>query len=372
MNNSTNAFCSQCGTKLPEIAKFCPGCGVQIGSISRKNLKISPKIALIILCLAAMLWVPAWSFQAWKAGKKPTTTITKEDSASHSKEAPKLDPALASLRQEALSKQGDINAQRAYADALTESLRSNETPPQELIFEAIEVFGKILQQNPTDGDALIALADISFEQQVFVKAVDYYARYLSLNPDDNSARARYASSLAFSAKFEDALKELDIVLSKDPKNFHAAAYKAITYAQMGKKDEAIKEGEKAILLAPSDESKERFNNFLTEIKSSEVQPNNQTPQKAAVISSDTPQFVSEVESLIKGNQVAGNKFTGIKMLDADKLQIEFANFPMQAMPPFVQDKFVNSIKEKLKGSPIKTIVFFDSATNQELLTSKLD
>ena len=74
--------------------------------------------------------------------------------------------------------------------------------------------GILVAEGRIDPQALVTMADISFNQQVFVKAVDFYRRYLDTTPDDHDARARLGSALTFWKRLdgpeEDAVARLGL------------------------------------------------------------------------------------------------------------------------------------------------------------------
>ena len=388
MSGFTINFCPQCGTKLPERAKFCSECGLQLGQVSKtaaapvkRALNAKHYVGIGLLTLA--IWFPAWQLQQWQAGKRPTQPYQQEPQASNMEGNPlEHDPEIGKLEAAARQHPTDLQAQQALASALVGKLRESETPPNQLIFAAMEALSGVLKIKPEDPDALIAMADISFNQQVFGKAADYYSKYLGLEPHDNGARARYASSLSFAGKFDDALKELKFVLEKDPKNFNASAYLAITYAQMGKKNEAISAGEKALSLAPNEEARERFSQFLSEVKNASM-PDQQeksagpaakqpATQPAASSGPSAPPAAAGSAATVLGDFVKANPVAGPKFVESvDKgngvIALYFRAFPMEGMPPFVKDKFVNGIKLKAMDLGVQTILFVDKDSGQEMV-----
>jgi tetratricopeptide (TPR) repeat protein len=255
------------------------------------------------------------------------------------------DPELNPLRKAAEANPDSLPALRSFADALVNKIRSSEKPQTELLFEAMEVLSKILSINPQEPQALLALADISFNQQVFDKSVGYYERYLKLAPGDHAVRARMASGLTFLGKADEALKELKSILSEDPKNFHALAYTSITYAQMGNKKEATTWGEKAVAAAPTEEAKARFGEFLSSVKGG-LQNQTSAPTQAA--SSPYAAF----ETYIRTNPIAGPKYVRMEATSS-VISLYFKEFPMSAMPDFAKQKFMGGIKAKLAELSLK-------------------
>jgi tetratricopeptide (TPR) repeat protein len=412
MTTPTLNFCPNCGSKLPAQSKFCPQCGSQLNpaSAGTQNGGLSSTVAaastthdanslvpsakagltskhyLAVLLLAVAIWFPAWMIQEWKAGVKPTKPF-EQTTAIQSTPTLEQDPGLQAVFTAAKNAPDNLEAQQSLAAALVQKIRETETPSNDLIFSAMEALAGVLRLKPDEPNALIAMADISFNQQVFSKASEYYARYLALQPRDHDARARYASSLSFGAKFDDAIKELKAVLKEDPKNFHASAYLAITYAQMGKKADALSAAEVALPLAPNDEARARFSNFVQEVKkgAKDAKPAVQESAAPSLDSSKDTQSISRstalaatagnavevISSFIKGNSVAGRKFVEAKETTPGTVALYFKEFPMEGMPEYVRNKFVNSIKLKALDLGVQTLSFVDQDTGTEMVRAQV-
>lgn len=91
-----------------------------------------------------------------------------------------------------------------------------------------------LQRNPSDPEALLALANLYFnlgEQayannrsmvfQYAAPGIRYYQRYLKTSPNDSDARADLASLMFYSGKTDQAIQEVGLVLRRDPNHVNA-------------------------------------------------------------------------------------------------------------------------------------------------------
>jgi tetratricopeptide (TPR) repeat protein len=363
-------FCPSCGNALQAQARFCSQCGKDIVAFTTRpslNVKALTTIASLGLCT----FLIAWYVQEPLVGKAPTEHF-KGESKKPTNDEP-LAPELQALKDTALANPKDKAGWVNYAQALGERL-SIKDPPQGLIFEAITALRQILDIDPKDKDALLTMAEISFQQQAFAKSAEFYEKYLEIVPEDIDMRARYASSLSFTGKFDDSLKELGRVLSVKPDHFQALAYSAVTYAEMGDKVKSKAVGTQALAAAPNAEAKERFSKFLASL---DKEP---TPQRGNISSADSKPAtntnatfepsIQAVVDQVKNNPVAGKKFVDAKLTNADSLTISLDNFPVSQMPPFVKDKFLGSIRAKAFSgdSPLKSVVLFDSSSQQTLET----
>ncbi|MCO6431495.1 MAG: tetratricopeptide repeat protein [Deltaproteobacteria bacterium] len=356
-------FCSHCGKELSGQYKFCPHCGKRLGSA----LTLKPRNIFLLAAASLGMFAFSWSLQSKLAGKAPTKEFQQpQENAQHRTEQLSNDPRISDLRRAAKEAPDNLAAWEALAQALAEKIRETQQPAPEIVFETIEVLRHILDRDAKNAFALIAMADLSFEQQAFSKAGQFYQQYLEVMPEDHAARARFASTLSFLNQPEKALAELDLVLKKNPNNFHGKAYSAITYAQMGDYAKARSLGEEALAVAPSDEARERFAEFLSKLDSDQARAKDSTTS-----SEEAPRLPSDAAAMVetvKKNSVAGPKFKSAKFENGE-LILELGNFPMSQMPPFVKERFMGSLKEaasKSGGSSTKTVVFVEAENGSEL------
>jgi len=277
------------------------------------------------------------------------------------------EPKLLAMQKEVEKSPDDLSKLKVYAGMLGDKLRANPAAPPALVFEAIDVLGKILKAEPNDPGALVMMADVSFDQRAFTKALDFYERYLKIDPTDLGARSRYASTLTFLGRYNDSIGELNSVLKQDPKNFPAMAYLAITYAQSGDVPKAKQMGSTALQLAPSEEARARFSAFVSSLDS--VEKDEGPVTTAQVASGSTGAGIDGFIASIKANPVAGPKFVRYEAGDSGVLKLVFRSFPMSQMPPFAKEKFFGGIKTAAKQNGLENISrvsFIDEATSSEM------
>lgn len=371
-SSAIQKFCTECGAEVPGQARFCPGCGRALGGDSRPAsfiTSLSPRALLVVVGVSAVVLTAGWNLKSSIAGVKPTESF---EEAKVRSERARMNPAITQLRQTAEAQATEPQAWKALAEALLVELRASEKPSSTLVFETIDALRKILDLQPEDPFALLNMADISLNQQVFEKAVEYYARYLAVQPTDALSRARYASALAFTGKSEQAILELEGILKDQPDNFHALAYLAVTHAQAGSVDKAREVGTRALQVAPSEEARERFNGFLASLGSSASAP----PE---VRGSGGPQVqnlrggagadssVNAVAEHVRNNEVAGQKFSHAE-LRGDTLVLVFRQFPMDKMPPFIRDKFSQGIVDAARSAGVSAsrVSFVDEDGQKEM------
>jgi tetratricopeptide (TPR) repeat protein len=282
-------------------------------------------------------------------------------------------PQISAMRQELEKDPSDLSKLRVFAGMLGDVLRSNPAAPPALVFEAIDIFGRILQQEPNDPAALVMMADVSFDQRAFTKALDFYERYLKIDPNDLGARSRYASTLTFLGRYDESISELNAVLKTEPKNFPAMAYLAITYAQKGDIATAKKVGGDALAVAPSEDARARFSSFVSSLdapQGEEPAPklgDANTLQQAETV----PAGIGALEGALRANPVAGPKFFALRQPSEARLELVYRDFPMAQMPPFAKEKFLGGVKAAIaqnKLSQVQEVVFVDHQTGAVMET----
>ena len=390
MVDGTVSFCGACGTSVPAGANFCSSCGAALRPRSRCSaLGTLSGGKLVTLGLGALiLFGSSLGLQNYlekRTGLLRPTEIYQPPanpgalppghpggSSAHTdveggEEVPESDE-IKSLRAAVEADPDNIEKMRMFAAALGDFLRESPQGSPRLALDAVDVLSKILQKMPDDAEALVMMADVSFDQRAFTKAQDFYKRYLQLKPTDHGARARFASTLTFLGKFEESITELDSIIRQDPKNFPAMAYLAITYAQKGDVARAKEVAASALDVAPSQEAKARFSSFVASLDSESQNPKPENERGGTSNSAATgPE--SDVVLAIKNNPIAGQKFVKSEVKEGTTLLLYFKDFPMQVMPPFAKEKFFNGLKQKaesLRHSGVKKISFVDIDTGTEM------
>lgn len=341
--------CGRCGGSINGDMRYCSSCGKRLTPVNRK-------LVGAITCSAVALFSVAFGLQSYLLPPKPDVAEHQHPETITQKESD--DPQVAELRKELESDPKNIEKLKIMAGVLGEKLRANPQASNSVVFEAIDVLGKILTISPNDPGALVMMADVSFDQRAFTKAQEFYEKYLALEPDNLGARARYASTLTFLGEYDKSIRQLDTVLKEDPKNFPAMAYLSITYAQRGDIPKAKEIGKNALNLAPSDEAKARFSAFMSTL-------DNSAPSENPVPGGPQGAGVEGFVAMVRSNPVAGPKLVGHQESKTGELTLVFKDFPMSQMPPFAKDKFFSSLRAAATSAGIpsvSTVLFVDVAS----------
>ena len=351
---SIETVCGKCGVAVNAQMRFCSICGKRLVSRSKRYLPTVGGITVLLLVSALGLQLGVRGTREKPAAHRTGVTQPQNQQDSRSAESPQL----VAMRQEVEKAPEDFTKLKIFAGMLGDALRSNPSAPPPLVFEAIDVFGRILQREPNDPTALVMMADVSFDQRAFTKALDFYERYLKIDPEDLGARSRYASTLTFLGRYEDSIQELDSVLKKEPSNFPAMAYLAITYAQKGDLTTAKQIGGNALKVAPSDDARARFSSFVASLDGAAIESPAAATQAAST-------GLRGLEQSLRANPIAGPKFVKAQAGSANSVTLVYRDFPMSQMPPFAKEKFLSGVKAALVQNKLQAVTkveFTDAAS----------
>lgn len=337
--------CTNCDALLRTEDRYCGKCGKAVFKIdncsfSKKTLALAV-LATTLFTGALLLLMPSL------IGKTP---LGVHNSKATENSALTLNNEIDDDNIKQLKKELEINPNskdvlKELVQKLWEKLPNDKEPNQALVLELLDNLSRITAIDPNDSSSLLMLANLTFNQRVFDKSSEFYLRYLTQVPDDIQARASYSSALTFIGKFKEALEELDLILQKDPKLFQANAYKAITLAQMGKIEEAKKIGSAALLLAPNEESKEKFQKFIASLDQKEN---------------------TKLIDFLKNHPIISTKILKLDDSDPKVLKLYLKQFPMSAMPAIAKEAFFGKIKvAKVNDikSKITKLEFYDVESN---------
>lgn len=358
--------CGNCGGAINDQMRFCSKCGRRLLARRGGYLKYSVSLGVVLFGIAYGLQMigrdgrqaPAAHPEGGRGAQKSSESVAAGTAQS---------AELAAMRRQVEAAPEDLNKLKAFAGALGDALRQNPNASSELVFEAIDVFSRILQREPNDPAALVMMADVSFDQKAFTKALDFYERYLAVDPKDLGARARYASTLTFLGRYDNSIAELGKVLESDPQNFPAMAYLAITYAQKGEHSKAKAVGSDALKLAPSEDARARFASFVSSLDVAEKDSPQVAKEENATENTAVATGINGFIQSIKANPIAGPKLSSYAYAPTGTITLKFSNFPMSQMPPFAKEKFISGLKQSLANSglkDVKELAFIDAETGE--------
>jgi tetratricopeptide (TPR) repeat protein len=208
-------------------------------------------------------------------------------------------------------------------------------------------YAHVLKLDPDNLDALRGIGNIDFDQRKYDEAIAAYEHYLSRKPDDPEVRTDLGTMLLSSGSADQALLQYRKVLETHPNFFEASFNLGIAYGQMNQLDEARAAFEKAKVLAPDADAKNRVTQMLAEFGGSEMpaSPEGSKPADAApALSADASSFKGAMERMLRDLPIAGPKVTSVQWPSATRARVLMDNFPMDQMPPFAAAKFMSDLK----------------------------
>jgi Flp pilus assembly protein TadD len=356
-----NRFCAQCGAKLLPQARFCAQCGEPLGgSAAALRPRWRLERAAPVLVVGAVLGVAGLTVLAGSRSAAPPNVPPPRAAGG----APPL-PEGAATMPEGHPPIGVPDDVRQVITRLAEAAknapddlqvwqqlgfvqyRAGQVDPTYLK-DADATYTHILTKEPENLDALRTLGNVAYDRNDPQRAKDFYERYLKLKPDDLSVQTDLGTMLLASEQVDAALKSYQNVLAIDPNFFQAQFNLAIAYRAAGQTDKAVAALERAREIAPDDATKQRVNTVLARVTGAPEPA--AAPAPPQVAQSD---LHGDVETLFRMHQITGPKLDRVEWPDARSARVVLREFPMETMPPFAREKFVERIKTTVRESKRK-------------------
>jgi tetratricopeptide (TPR) repeat protein len=248
---------------------------------------------------------------------------------------------IGELAKNAAAKPKDLDAWKTLAQV---QYRAGQVDKSYLT-EAEESFRHVLELDPKDLDAFRGLGNVHFDREEYAQSVDWYGKYLAAKPDDLNVRTDLGTMYLYGGQPERAIAEYDKVLAKDPKFYQAHYNLGIAYAQQGDKEKALAALKKASEYAPDDETRKQIASMLdhaTQPAGAAVPaPSGESASPAA------GGFQATIESDLRAHPIVGPKIVKFDWPSETAGQVRLHDFPMQAMPEMVRQKFLDRLKSDL-------------------------
>lgn len=384
-------FCPECGTRLPEGARFCAGCGRAVEALRgdvpaatdrpaappRQPLAAAPRgwreqlpglaVLTAFLAVGLGLWVtilqpgpqtssapsrsapPAESASGVPAGHPPTTLP---------EEAKKF---VSSMVAKAEAAPNDVAAWKSLAQV---QARAAEIDPS-YSAAAIASFNHVLGIAPDDEEAIRGLGNVYYDQQQFASAAEQYERYLTKHPDDPSVQTDLATTYLYQRQFDRAVDLYRTVLKAHPDFLQAHFNLGLAHEALGRHDEALASLATARGLATDDATKNQIDRVTAQLKGEPAAgprlgpapggggmasgrggaATGAGPAPAAPggapgsVAAPATDFRSAVENGLRAHPILGPKITAIEWPEPTRARVTVASFPMQAMPEFARNLF---------------------------------
>lgn len=213
--------------------------------------------------------------------------------------------------------------------------------------KAVTAYAHVLKLDPDDLDALRGIGNIDFDQRKYDEAIAAYEHYLSKKPEDAEVRTDLGTMLLSSGSADQAVLQYRKVLETHPNFFEATFNLGIADGQMNDLNAARAAFEKAKVLAPNADARNRVTQMLAELGGTAVpatQGGSKLGQAAPAVSADSSSFKGAMERMLRDLPIAGPKVASVQWPSATRARVLMDNFPMDQMPPFAAAKFISDLK----------------------------
>jgi tetratricopeptide (TPR) repeat protein len=205
----------------------------------------------------------------------------------------------------------------------------------------------VLKLDPDDLDALRGIGNIDFDQRKYDEAIAAYEHYLSKKPEDAEVRTDLGTMLLSSGSADQAALQYRKVLETHPNFFEASFNLGIAEGQMNDLNAARAAFEKAKVLAPDADARNRVTQMLAELNGTAVptsQGSSKLGQAPPAVPVDPSSFKGAMERMLRDLPIAGPKVASVQWPSATRARVLMDNFPMDQMPPFAAAKFMSDLK----------------------------
>ena len=207
-------FCSKCGEKLKDAAKFCHACGAEVltGRPAEANVESNSKTEKLttrgwLNSFGAFLFIPIFAIiivLLFWANREP-------------------EPINAAAQQQA-------SAQANSAPAMAQMQQIH------VILESLQAR---IEKNPRDLVAIDSLAVMYAIAGSYDKAKSYYEKHLEIEPDNKDIKIGLALTYHNLTQTDKAIALIKEVLDKDPTYVFGLHYLAEIYASIHEHEKAI-------------------------------------------------------------------------------------------------------------------------------------
>jgi tetratricopeptide (TPR) repeat protein len=362
-------FCPQCGTKVLAEARFCSACGASLdgkASPARGGFQVTAvgagALGFFLLAGVAM-WAailsptpprPGPGATAARPGAPGSTAAAETPEAQTRKAIPipaEVKSFIADLATKAKEKPKDVESwtKLALVNARAAQLDPAYAP------DAIAAFNHVLELDPKHADALRGLANLHYDREDHAQAVPFFERYLALRPDDASARTDLGTMYLYAGDAPRAIKAYEEVIRRTPSFLQAHYNLAVALHREGRQEAALAELQTARGLATEEPVRKQIDDMITRMRDGGLATARPRPDGAPA-GADSPidtgrsPFQTAVEQAFRSHPIMGPRIARFAWTGGATGQVLMREFPMEAMPPAVREKFAARLAEELRSA----------------------
>ena len=359
-------FCPQCGVKALPRARFCPECGAPLApdespaATGRWRITAAGTIVLLVFLSAGLT---VWTFILFPGGPRPgpggpsagrggapaaPAGVGDQAAAKSKVELPaEVKTFLADLAAKAKQNPHDVDTWLKLAQVNARAAQLDPTYQSDALVD----FEHVLDLDPKNADALRGLANVHYDREDHQKAIPVYERYLALRPDDSSARTDLGTMYLYSGQPVRAVATYEEVIKQNPSFLQAHYNLAVTYHGQGNDTGALAELDVARRLATEEPVRKQIDDMMASLKGET--PKGSPPRSeatAAVPAGDGNRspFQGAVEEAFRAHPIMGGRIVRFEWTAPGSGRVLVRDFPMEAMPAAVRDKFTARLEDQLR------------------------
>jgi len=352
-------FCSQCGTSLGAGARFCSECGSRVAGTTAPRRK-APRsyVAAGSVFVGFLIAGGIALYSAQLATRPPQRAVpgspTGGEARDRGAELPPEHPPIG-LPEETIEFLEDLSAAaRAAPDDLEAWQRLARGLYRAALVDrsykprAENALDQVVRLDPGNLEALRARGNLAYESQNYPEAQKQFLRYLEIDPKDPGVKTDLASTILFQGDREKAKELYREVIATHPDFVQAHLNLGIALHADGNREAADAALHEALERAQTPEQKGHVEKVIA-LAEAQVAASGNGGSKAvpAAASNASTAFQRDAETALKGHPIIGPKIQAVHWKgDADGV-VSIRDFPMDAMPPVVRNKFKSRMNEEL-------------------------
>jgi cytochrome c-type biogenesis protein CcmH/NrfG len=393
-------FCPQCGTQALPDARFCHGCGTALAGGAQATAAVPHRAsgpprratALGFGVLGAFLvaglgiWTAILSPDPPKPGPGGAAPRPPATAATGPAQVPPVPPGhpqtdlpadvkefIADLGRKAKEKPKDVEAWLTFARVNARAARIDRRYGA----DGVAAYQHVLGIDAKNAEALRGLANLHYDREEHLQAIPFFEKYLAQKPDDAAAATDLATMYLYVGDPEKAIATYKDVIKRHPTFIQAHYNLGVTLHQQGDDKAALQQLEEARKLAPDDDVRKQVDELIAALKSGRApRPPSEIagttagggpPAAGGAPTADggsrTP-YQQAVEQAFRGHPIMGPRIVGFEWSSAVAGRVLLRDFPMEAMPAAVRDKFTGRLADELRGAQAAAKV--DGAPRMEL------
>src|SRR5216683_2902342 len=252
---------------------------------------------------------------------------------------------ITQIAQKAESKPNDIAAWDQLGDVCERAAIFDSS----YYTKAQDAYAHVVKLDADNLDALRGVGNIDYDQRKYDQAIAAYEHYLSKKPDDPDVRTDLGTMYLSTGNADQAVVQYGKVLESHPDLFEANFNIGVAYAQMNNVSQARTALERALKLAPNDNTRARVNQMLASLNGGKGAPStasatNQQPSAASSPAPNPDTFQGAMEQMLRDLPIAGPKVQSVQWPSQNDARVLMDNFPMDQMPRFAVAKFTGDLK----------------------------